>query len=268
MRIRINIGKKKYKGYYNWEDIPLYKFIELAEIPIPDAYRTYILTDGKFSVDNIDQYIAATAEITEKQIEEEFPEYYRKVINCLTNIPLKVIHTLTLDQVSQIYEYYLKPFVVTLIYHAPVIQYFNTIKDYEPPVINKFRIGLNTYYLPETVNIMDQEIPLAKEPIISYTEAADVFKTIRFTQHDIRRLALFMAIYCRKKGEAYDQYKALRRQELFMRLPMSVVWGVFFCTAKQLPDFMLIILLFGELPKSIREKAEQAREYKNMVVVD
>ena len=168
MRIVITIEKKKYRGCYNWNDITLAKFVELVNIPIPESYRTYILADGKFDVDNMEKYIEATAAITEKQINNEFPEYYKKVIKCLTNIPDRLIQRLTPDHIAQLYEYYLKPFVITIIYHVPIVQHFNEIKEYEPPEIRAFRIGLNFYYLPETVTIMEQKIPLRNEPIISY----------------------------------------------------------------------------------------------------
>jgi len=81
--IEIEIGKKKFKGVYRWEDITLQKFCDLSAIPIPDGYEAFILADGKFSVDELDQYVEAVSKITEQQIKEDFPVYYRKVIKCL-----------------------------------------------------------------------------------------------------------------------------------------------------------------------------------------
>lgn len=264
--IRITINKKKYRGVYSWDDMSLQRFCDLSAIPMPEGYEAYILADGKFSVENIDKYIEAVAAITDKQINEEFPKYYKKVIICLTNIPVSIIDSLPVEKVNDIYEYYFKPFTVSLLYHTPVIHFMGQINSYEPPKISKVRIGFNVFRLPETVTIMDQEITLAKEPIISYSEASDIFKGMKVSRDDVKRLALFMAIYCRKKGEGYDERKALQRQDLFMKVPMSVVWSVFFYTVRRVPDTSAIIRLFGRLPKQIRETVDQVRAYKSMAV--
>jgi len=261
--IIIRIGKRKYKGVYRWDDVTLQRFCDLAAIPMPEGYEDYILADGKFSVDTIEEYIDAVLNITPEQINELFPAYYRKVIGCLTNIPDKVIEGLPLEKVNDLYEVYFKPFVVSLIYHTPVIHFMGEVTPYQPEQIKKFRIGLRKYYLPQSVRVMDQEIPLMREPIITYTEASDIFRGMKVSKEDVKRLALFMAIYCRKKREKYDERKALNRQEKFMRIKMSVVWSVFFCTVRRLPDCSMITLLFGRLPRQIQEVVIRARIYKD-----
>jgi hypothetical protein len=263
--LKITVNNKRYKGVYSWSDITLQQFCNLAAIPMPEGYEAYILADGKFSVENIDQYIEAVSKITEKQIIEDFPAYYRQVIQCLSNVP---VHKLTLDQVNDLYEYYFKPFVLSLLYHAPVIHFMGEIKQYEPEPVKSIKIGLQTFRVPETVRIMDQDIPLANEPIISYTDASDIYKGMKVSKEDVNRLALFMAIYCRKKGEVYNDRKALERQSLFMTVPMSKVWSVFFYTVRRLPDSSMITLLFGRLPKQIREVRERVRVYRDLVHTD
>lgn len=263
--ITIKINNKRYKGIYLWKDITLQRFCDLAAIPMPEGYEGYILADGKFSVDTIDQYVQAVSNITEEQINITFPRYYRKVIACLTNIPEKIIWMLPDDKVNDLYEYYFKPFVASLLYHTPVIHFMGQVVAYEPEKIKKVRIGLRTFRLPETVNIFDQEVPLAKEPIITYTEASDLFRGMKISKDDVKRLALFMAIYCRKKREKYDERKALERQNLFMKVRMSVVWSVFFYTVRRLQDYTMTIRLFGRLPKSIREVVQEVRAYKGTV---
>lgn len=265
--ITIKIIKKKYKGVYSWNDITLQRFCDLAAIPMPDGYEAFILADGKFDVENIDQYIEAVSKITDKQIKEDFPAYYRKVIECLSNIPYVKIALMSTEEVNDLYEYYFKPFVISLLYHIPVIHFMGQIKQYEPQQIKSFRIGFNRFRLPETVNIMDQDIPLINEPIITYSEASDIFKGMKVSRDDVKRLALFMAIYCRKKGEKYIEQKTVKREQLFMKVPMSVVWSVFFYTVRRLPDSSMIIQLFGKLPKQIQELRDQVRIYKDLAVV-
>jgi hypothetical protein len=264
--IKIKIDKKSYRGVYSWSDLTLQKFCQLSAIPMPEGYEAFIMADGKFSVDNINQYVDAISSITDKQINEEFPIYYRKVIECLTNIPYKKVALMPIENVNQLYDYYFKPFVVSILYHAPVIHFMGQIKPYKPERFKSFRIGLRKFYVPETVNIMDQEIPLAKEPIITYTEASDIFRGMKITKDDVQRLGLFMSIYCRRKGEKYDERKALERQSMFMKVPMSIVWSVFFYTLRRLPDSTWIILLFGKLPKTAAETVLAARDYRNLTV--
>jgi hypothetical protein len=264
--ITIKINNKRFKGVYRWEDITLQRFCDLAAIPMPDGYEKYILADGKFSTETIDEYVNALSEITEEQINITFPAYYRKVIACLTNIPNSVI--IPTDKINDLYEVYFRPFIVSLLYHKPVIYFMGEIVDFRPEPIKHFRIGLSKYYLPETVNVLGQEVPLMKESIMSYTEASDIFRGMKVSKEDVKRLALFMAIYCRKKGEEYDERKALERNDLMMNVPMSIVWSVFFYTLQFAPDYLMIIQLFGRLPKQIREAKERARDYQSMVVVD
>ena len=266
--IRIFIGKKRYRGVYRWDDMTLQRFCDLAAIEMPEGYEAYILADGKFSVDNIDQYIEAVSKITDKQIKEDFPAYYRKVIECLTNIPYKKVMLMSSEQIGDLYEYYFKPFVTSLIYHTPVIHFMGQIIQYEPEKFRKFRIGMNIFRVPKTVNILEQDIPLADEPIITYTEASDIFRGMKISKDDVKRLALFMSIYCRKRGEKYDERKALQRQRIFMGAPMSVVWSVFFYTVRRLPVSSMTIRLFGDLPKQIREVTERVRTYRDLAVVD
>jgi hypothetical protein len=243
--IKIKIGRRRFSGIYRWDEMTLRQFSNLATIPMPESYKAYILADGKFSVDNIDQYIQAVSKITDHQIKVEFPAYYRKVVSCLSNIPDKWIVKLTNDQIEQIYDLYLKPFVVTLLYHVPVIHFFGQITQYTPEQRQYFRIGLTRYYMPDTVNVGGQQYPLAKEPILTYSEASDIFRGINFTKDDIKQLSLFCAIYCRRKNETYNQENTLQRQELFMKMKMSDVWSVFFYTLTRVKSYNQSILLFG-----------------------
>jgi hypothetical protein len=265
--IRITIGKKRYKGVYRWDDITLKQFCDLAAIPMPQAYEAYILADGKFDVENLDQYIAAVSKITEKELSEDFPAYYRKVIAYLTNIPIKVISELDNEKVCDLYEYYFKPFVVSLLYHSPVIHFMGQLINYEPPAKEFFRVKWRTYYFPRSVMIDGQFIPLAGEPIITYAEACDQFRGMKVSREDVKRLAIFMAIYCRRLGERYDEENVLKRQELFMCVPMSIVWGVFFYTLRRMPGSELTTRFFGNLPRQIPEIVQAVKTYKSMEIV-
>jgi len=260
--ITIKINRRKYRGVYSWKDITLKQFCALAAIPMPEGYEAYIIADGKFTVENIKEYAEEVSKLTDKQIHEEFPAYYREVITCLSNIPASVV--LTGEQVHELYDFYFKPFVASLIYHIPVISFMGKLRKYQPENIKEFRIGLRRYYLPETVRIMEQDIPLKKETIVAYSEASDIFRGIKISRDDVNRLVYFMAIYCRRRKEKYDEKMVLRRKDLFMRVSMSTVWTVFFYTLRQLPDYSTAIRLFGSLPKTLQETVSAARTYRDM----
>jgi hypothetical protein len=267
--IRITINGKKYSGVYSWNDMTLSRFCDLASIPVPEGYKEFVLADGKFNEDNqatIDSYVEVAMKIKESELDKEFPAYYRKVINCLTDVPEKV--HIPDDKVTDLYEYYLKPFVISIIYHTPFIHFYGQLKNYRPDVIRSFEVDGNKFYLPEVVNILGQSIPLANESIITFTEASDMFRGMKLGKDDMHKLALFMAIYCRKKGEEYDEKKVIERKDLFMSSPMSVVWSVFFCIMKRLPDYMTITLLFGALPKTTKDSVSEAWTLRNMAHAD
>ena len=260
--ITIKIGKKKHRIIYSWELMTLQDFCNLASIPIPSGYESFIKADGSFTPETIDKYIEDMAAITDEQMNVEFPAYYRKVITCLTDIPEST--PLTKEQIDNIY-FYIKPFVVALIYHVPVVNFYGSLKEYSPDRLkNSFEIAGETYYLPESVQILDELIPLAKEQMITYCEAGDLFKGMRISREDVNRLALFMSIYCRKKGEEYTEALALERKDLMLQAPMSIVWAVFFCIVTRLKGSTETIRLFGKYPRTMEENVSEARAYKSM----
>jgi hypothetical protein len=266
--IKIKIENKTFWGIYNWDDITIQQFADLAAIPMPDGYESFILADGKFSMEDLNKYVESVSSITDKQLNEDFPEYYRKVIACLSNIPISLLNKVPNELIEKRYDYYFKPFVVSILYHAPVIHFMGQIKPYETKQFKSFRLGLQKFYLPETVTIMEQEITLAKEPVITYVEACGMIRGLKFTKEDINRLAWFMGIYCRKKNERYGEQNVIERQAMFMKTPMSIVWSVFFYTLRRLPDSSLIILLFGSLPKTMTETVSGAKIYRDMAALD
>lgn len=267
--ITITLNQKKYKSCYSWKDVTLERYCRLASIPMPEGYEAFILADTKFSIDNIQQYIDEVAKLTEEQI-SLFPAYYRKVIGVMTNIPDSV--ELSYGEINDLYDYHFKPFVLSLLYYRPVIHFMGTIQDYTPDRINKLRIGRHVFRLPGSVRIgipnektgeAFQDIPLFNEPIITYSEAMDVVGGTRITRNEVKRLSMFMSIYCRKwYDRSYSEKRSIRRQDLFMRAPMSVVWSVFFYTVMRLPDCRLIFRLFSKLPKPASEVVEAARTFR------
>jgi len=261
--IRIQIGRNNYKGAYLWSDITLEQYITLAGIPIPAKYQNYVLVNERFDSnkkETVDQYMDAITEFTEEDLTVTFPEFYKRIIKVLTTIPLEEINRMKEEQITQVYDYHLRPFVLSLIYNTPVISLFGAIKEYEAPMMKRIRIGARIYHFPETVRIQGEEIPLAKEPIITYSEACDLFRESGgFTKQDIASLPLLMAIYCRPKGEAYNEKRSLERQDIFRKARMDQVWSLFFYTSQRLYGSGNFTLLFSAIPKAIKTIARNAR---------
>lgn len=261
--IAITLNNKKYKAVYNWKDLTLGRYCQLASIPFPEGYEAFVMADAKFNVDNIDEYINEVLKVTDENI-AKFPAYYRKVIGVLTNIPDKV--EIPEAEIISTYDYLFKPFVLSLLYYRPVMHFMGTIQNYEPERITKLRIGRHCFRLPQSIRVMDQDIPLFHEPIITYSEAMDVIGGTRITRNEVKRLSMFMAIYCRKWWEGkYNEKHRMKRDRLFMKAPMSAVWAVFFYTVRRLPDCRLITRLFGALPKPASEVVQAARTYRDLV---
>ena len=265
--ITITIEKKRYKGIYSWDDLTLRKYIELASIPLPEGYEAFILADGKFTVDKLQEYVDEVSKISDEQL-KGFIGFYRQVILCLTNIPEKVLNKVSDDLIKERYEYFFKPFIISLLYHKPVIHFMGQLKDYEPGYVskNRVRIGWKYYYLPETVSIDGQDIPLFKEPVVSYIEACDVFRGAKMGREDVNKLALFMAIYLRRKGEKYSDKLAVTRRDMMLNVPMSIAWAVFFYTVRRLNSYANCTRLFGNLQRTTEQSVSEVRTYKSMAV--
>jgi hypothetical protein len=269
--IVISIGKKRYKGIYLWSDMTLRLFKKLSSISIPERYSSFVVADGDVDLSykpSIDHYIEEISKVTDEDLNVVFPVFYKKVVQTLTDIPESVINELSIDRIEEMFEYYFKPFVITLLYSTPFVYFMGRYKLFEPEYLEYFRLGWHKYYLPEKVVMNGVEIPLAKEPIVTYSEATDQLKNMmKIGEGDADKLALVMAIYCRRKGEEYSEKKALERKELFMDVTMDRVWSVFFYIVRRQKLSSSNTRLFSDLPKGIRERVGQVRSLKQLDIV-
>ena len=229
---------QEYQACSGWEDITLEKFIELSEIEIPKKLERLWMASAHLDVDGKkakkaanDEYEAANIDMTERELIKVFPEYYGKVLELLTDIPPAVVNQLHGDVRTEMFDGTLRPFVLSLIYSHPIVIKNTEVEMYTPPEIDKFKLDKVEYHFPKSLKLYDNIIPMAREKIITFSEAADIDLAIRELRSDgVVRFPLFMGIYCRKEGEEYDETVALERAELFKKCSMSIVWALFFCT--------------------------------------
>ena len=234
---KVELRGKWYQACDEWNDLTLEKFIELSQIEVPEKLERLWIASSMINTDiekdrkaAEKEYKAANAAITEKDIVKVFPIYYGKVIQLLTEIPEEVVdlmhHATRVDMFDQL----LRGFALSLVYSAPVIIMDGEAQIYEPPEMKTFKLKGEEYQFPKSLRLYGDLIPMADEEVAPFAEAADIDLAIRELRRDgVQRFPLFMAIYCRKEGEAYEEKIALQRAELFKQASMEVVWSLFFC---------------------------------------
>jgi len=236
--IEIEIKGKLYQVCNQWEDLTLKRFIELSEVPIPERLeRLWIASanlNGQGNKKLLEaEYEKAINEVSHEDLVKHFPAFYGKVIEVLSDIPAEIIDRIHGDLRTQLYDDHLSQFVLSLIYSAPVDKIGGKIDVYEPEPINSFKVFGEEFFFPKSLRLYNDIIPMAEEKTITFAEAADIDIAMNGLRTEgIKRLPVFMGIYCRKEGEEYDEQAAIRRQEVFLNVTMNIVWALFFYTVK------------------------------------
>jgi len=208
----------KYK-FKEWSDLTIQDCIDIVDIDMPES-----LKDLYSSKDN-DQYSDKYDKISDK-IRIKNTEYYGKVMKIMTNIPSDIIDTLQWWERIDIYETHLQQFVIDL---------YSQVPNYISEEIKTFEFEGDTFFIPESLKVLDRLIPMPKETALTYTEGAEFFKQIiEMQEKGIEKFPMLIAILCRRKDEQYDETLTLARAERFKQLPMSIAWEVFFYIYKQL----------------------------------
>ena len=263
------IRGKVYQACSEWKDLTLEKFIELSQIEIPPKLERLWTASAQLDVDGKKAKLAAKAEyeatnddMTERDLIKVFPEYYGKILNLLTDIPLDVIELLHGDVRTEMFDSTLRAFVLSLIYSHPIVIKNTDVEMYTPEPIEKFELGGEEYHFPKSLKLYDEIIPMADEKTITFAEAADIDLAIRELRSDgVIRFPLFMGIYCRKEGEVYSEKTALERAEKFKKADMSIVWALFFCTEQ------LTVNLQNSIRKSLHSLVLKTQDQTQKVAV-
>lgn len=229
-----------FEAFIEWERITLPRFVSLCKVEVPEK----LVTLWKAEHESEDWKLAIEA-INDTDISDSFHEYYKDVIKCLTDITPAIIEFIGQEQVNKIYYELLHPIALSTILNTPFQKVNGTLEVYTPSNAKSFDVEGSTFYYPDSVNIAGADIPLGNEPIISFIEAADIAKAWKImAEKGFQNIALLAGIYCRKKGEAYDQTKAIERAKMFENLTMDIYWRVFFCTQKRMKKLQNDIQLY------------------------
>lgn len=247
-------GKEEiYQAPQDWTEVTLKKFIELCNIDIPEKLRNLWVASAS---ESDEEYNKASDQIKYQELEKEFPTYYGEVMKLLTNIPHSVIDLIHGATREEFFNKHLRYFIYSSFAKYPVFFKDGKTVLYDPPYKKSFKLNGKEYFLPENLKVYGEEIPMGKEKAITFAEASDIEVALRdMAEGAANRLPMFVAIYCREKGEEYDEDKVIQRADDFMDLPMEEVWRVFFCMFKQLGRFQTYTQKYSKgLEKELVEK--------------
>jgi len=246
--IKLTIDEKEYHAPQFWEEIKLSKFIELCEIPIPEKLRNLWVASA---ADKQEEWDKANDEIGVEENVKIFPDYYGKVMGCLTDMPQEIIDRVDGALREEFFNQHLRHFIYSSFAKYPVHLVEGKLEMYDPPYKTSFVLNDVVYYLPRDLKVYGEDIPLGMERAITFAEASDIEVALRnMAEGAANRLPMFVAIYCREEKKEYDEKETMERAKLFNDLPMEEVWRVFFCIYRQL----------GKYQNYIREYSKRAEE--------
>lgn len=243
----IEINGTNYQAITAWEELGLSKFVELCNLPMPER-----LLELFKNINDKEKYDQAFDQVTYEDNVKTFPEYFGHVIEILSDVPRELIDLIDWEQRTAIYYAVFHVFALSSVHSFPLYKPTNEVVPYEPDEKEFFEHEGERYYYPKTLRLSGIEVPLAGESIITFTEASDILKAWReMSERGAEHIALIAAIYCRKKGEEYDETKAMERAVAFANLPMDVYWRLFFCIQKQ------VLKLASDIQTSITRQMEE-----------
>ena len=246
--ITLTIDEKEYHAPQFWDEITLGKFIELCNIEIPEKLRNLWIASAS---DDDDEYRKADEQIGVEETIKIFPEYYGKVMHCLTDLPRDVLERVDGALREQFFNNHLRQFIYTSFAKYPVHQVNGKLEMYDPEYKTSFVLDDVVYYLPRDLKVYGETIPLGMERVITFTEASDIEVALRnMAEGAANRLPMFVAIYCREEKKEYSEEDTMARAKKFMDLPMEEVWRVFFC----------IYRLLGKSQNYIQEYSKRVAE--------
>jgi len=197
----------------DWEDLTISDCIKLCSYKVPAKLKEL------YSKDKLEKYNELYNSFTEKD-HIWFAKYYGKVLKIMLTDPSDVDYLQWHERVS-IYELYCQDYIVSL---------YSEFPNYKPKRIKHFEFKGEKYYLPKTLKLLDNEIPMYKEKALTFVEGASLYSAIIDLQEKgIDKFPYFIATYCRKIDEKYNEDNVLLRAGYFHKLPMSIAWEVFFC---------------------------------------
>lgn len=250
--LTLTIEGSDYSAVSEWSDLNLQKFIELSKIECPEELKKLWEKAGDKK-----EHGELIEKLETRSLVKDFPTFYGKVIDQLTEIPEELTDRITRELREKFYYDYLHQFYVSTLTRIPQIRKGKKIKEYEPELIGEFEHKGIKYIMPKTEVFFGNVIPMPKEKIISFAEASDIeMANIDWAENGLEAMSSVVAIYCRVKDEKYNEDVIRARAKVFETLGMDKVWQVFFCIMRSQRDLKNIThkSILGETSVQARHK--------------
>jgi len=239
--IKVTIEGKEYELKNKWDDLTLEEYEQVCKVKIPSSLKKKyeLMLQGKFEEVQDGSY---------RDIVKTHPKFFGEIIALCSNIPKEVIQYLHWIVRTKLYNEFLAHFVESQLSTFPlIIDDKGVLQYFEGCDATSFILNGEQYYLPESLQYGGVKVPMYKEKIATFAEAADIEIAVHdFAEKGVEAMAQFCAVYLRKEGEEHTDELVIARTEQFKKLPMSVVWEVFFCTTRLGVKFVNDILLSSE----------------------
>ncbi len=227
--LKIEVNEAHYDICNEWKDLTLAKFGELISIEMPtkleNKWKALLKQDDAL-------YEEFDKQVFYKDVVKSFPEYYGKVLKFCSNIPQGVIERIDWRIREKLFNEYFIHFCISSLADLPLDRTPEGLSPYEPKLISSFEYEGETYYLPSSLERGGQLMPMVKESILTFSEAADIEIALHeWSEKGIEAMSQVIAVYCLKEGESHNDDLVIKRTESFKNLPMTEVWEVFFCIA-------------------------------------
>lgn len=224
--------KKTHKIKTSWNELILSEAIEVHKcidtfMPavVKEIYTMYANgQDKKFP----EQLKALLAAVTDEDNCINLPTFYGELIQVISDINPQDLAMISPASRCMIYESYLVGLVSSIMFFP----------QFEPKNIASFEIDGAEYFLPVTDKALGAEVPMSDRTAIEFSEVADLdLNSKELAGGKYERAKEIISILCRPKVngvlEKYDQKKCLERADSFLKLPMEIVFEVFFCFIKR-----------------------------------
>ena len=217
--LNFEAGEKTHKVAENWGEIKLSQAIAIMEVvkEFPEALRELYTLAG--IEEQKERFNEIEASFDDEHIYKIIPELYGRIITIISDVSDDDINLWPPNFRVLFYRQYVFNFVYGLV----------EMPDFKAEGLIDFEFKGETYFLPESRNIMGNVQPFANVSALEFAEVADMeIHSRKLENGKYEAAANIVAILCRPIGEDYDEQKALERAETFFDLPMNIVWEVFF----------------------------------------
>jgi hypothetical protein len=225
--LSVEVSGKHYDLCNDWQDITLEKFGELIAIEMPLKLKNKWLALLKKDDSLYEEF---DRQVQFKDVVKSFPEYYGKILSFCSTIPQSVVDNIDWKIREQLFNEYFIHFCMTSLADFPLVKTEQGLAQYDPVLPKSFEFEGKTFFLPESLDRGGKLIPLGRESIVTFSEAADIEIALNeWSEKGIDSMAQVTAVYCLLEGEKHSDELVMERTEIFKKLPMSTVWEVFFC---------------------------------------